>query len=319
MFRHERPQKGRYRQFYQVGVETYGMPGPDIDAEIILLSLRLWRKFGIESKLELQLNSLGSLEDRNVYRERLVSHFESHRSQLDEDSLHRLTSNPLRILDSKNPAMEDVIADAPVLSDYLGEASSDHFDRLLALLDNLDVSYTINPRLVRGLDYYGKTVFEWVTRELGTQGAVCAGGRYDGLIEQLGAKSNCAVGFAMGMERLIELLSGQASRATQSPVDVYLIHAGDKARLLAFQIAEGLRDALPELKLLVHCGPEGFKSQFKRADRCGAAFALILGDDETARGTIGVKSLRGADTQFSMALSDVVEFLRKNIKQDQTG
>ncbi|MGH8559239.1 MAG: histidine--tRNA ligase [Methylococcales bacterium] len=313
MFRHERPQKGRYRQFYQLGVESYGMAGPDIDAEIILLSRRIWKIFGIESKLELQLNSLGTIEDRNRYREQLVNYFKSHEAELDEDSLRRLESNPLRILDSKNPAMRDVISGAPMLSDFLGESSRDHFDRLLALLDSLEVRYSINPRLVRGLDYYGKTVFEWVTEELGTQGTVCAGGRYDLLVEQSGAKSSSAVGFAMGMERLIELLSIQGSCAASSSVDVYLVHSGEKAELKTFEIAEYLRDALPKLKLLVHCGPEGFKSQFKRANRCGAAYALVLGDDEIARETIGVKSLRGESTQMNIAQSDAVEFLRNKL------
>ncbi|MGH8551221.1 MAG: histidine--tRNA ligase [Methylococcales bacterium] len=313
MFRHERPQKGRYRQFYQLGVETYGMPGPDIDAEIILLSLRLWRIFGIESKLELQLNSLGSVEDRNRYREQLLRYFTSRRSTLDEDSLRRLDTNPLRILDSKNPALRDVISNAPLLQDFLGEEARHHFNQLVALLDNLEVRYTVNPRLVRGLDYYGKTVFEWVTGELGAQGTVCAGGRYDLLVEQLGAKSNSAVGFAMGMERLIELLSVPDWLETDSGADVYLIHSGSETSLAAFRIAEQLRDALPKLRLLVHCGGGGFKSQFKRADRCGAAYALILGEDEVAHRTIAIKSLRGETTQLSMSQSEVAGFFRNKL------
>lgn len=319
MFRHERPQQGRYRQFYQLGVETYGMAGPDIDAEIILLTRRLWRIFGIEGNLELELNSLGTGEDRNRYREQLVSYFNSRRTQLDEDSLRRLDSNPLRILDSKNPAMREVIAHAPVLLDFLGESSRNHFNKLLALLDSLEVRYTINPRLVRGLDYYGRTVFEWVTGELGSQGTVCAGGRYDLLVEQLGGKSNGAIGFALGMERLIELLSIQDSSPTDSSLDVYLIHFGRDAELATFKMAEYLRDAVPELKLLVHCGSEGLKSQFKRADRCGAAYALILGDNEIATGTIGVKSLRDEATQETIRQSEVAEFIRKKLAMLEAG
>lgn len=313
MFRHERPQKGRYRQFYQLGVETYGMPGPDIDAEIILLTRRFWRTFGIESKLELQINSLGTAEDRNRYRERLVRYFESRRPDLDEDSLRRLESNPLRILDSKNPAMHEVIADAPLLSDFLGEASQDHFHRLLGLLDRLGLRYTVNPRLVRGLDYYGKTVFEWVTRELGAQGTVCAGGRYDLLVEQLGAKSNSAVGFAMGMERLIELLSRKDSLEIKSGIDVYLIHSGGDANIATFKIAERLRDELPKLRLLVHCGEGGFKSQFKKADRSGAAYALILGEDELRNATIAVKPLLDGAAQVTLAQSEIAGYLRKKL------
>lgn len=319
MFRHERPQKGRYRQFYQLGVETYGMPGPDIDAEIILLSRRLWRMFGIESKLELQINSLGTAADRNRYREQLVRYFTSRRSELDDDSLRRLESNPLRILDSKNPKMRDVISDAPLLQDFLGADSQDHFNQLLALLDSLEVHYTVNPRLVRGLDYYGKTVFEWVTEQLGAQGTVCAGGRYDLLIEQLGAKANAAVGFAMGMERLIELLSIPDALETNSAADVYLIHSGGETRLAAFTIAEQLRDTLPGLRVLLHCGDGGFKSQFKRADRSGALYALILGEDEAADGAVAVKPLRGESTQLRMAQSEAAEFLRKNLGTREGG
>ncbi len=319
MFRHERPQKGRYRQFYQVGVETYGMPGPDIDAEIILLGRRLWRIFGIESKLELQINSLGTPEDRNRYRGQLVQYFISRRTELDEDSLRRLASNPLRILDSKNPAMRDVIADSPVLTDFLDGPSLDHFTQLRALLDALDVGYRVNPRLVRGLDYYGKTVFEWVTRELGAQGTVCAGGRYDLLVEQLGAKSNFAVGFALGMERLLELLTAQNLTATDPPVDVYLIHSGGEASVTVFKIAEQLRDSLPQLRLVVHCGAGGFKSQFKRADRCVAGYALVLGDEELTRGNIAVKSLRHDEPQVCMGQSEVARYLREKLRMPEGG
>lgn len=311
MFRHERPQKGRYRQFYQLGVETYGMPGPDIDVEIILLTARLWKVFGIESKLQLQLNSLGTAEDRIRYRNELVSYLNSRRPELDEDSLRRLESNPLRILDSKNPGMSELISGAPLLADFWGEQSRDHFDRLLRLLDSFDVPYTMNPRLVRGLDYYGGTVFEWVTDELGAQRTVCAGGRYDLLVEQLGGKSNFAVGFAMGMERLIELLADRDSGSTSFRMDAYLVHSDGEAALEAFRLAEQCRDALPELRLIVHCGVDGFKSQFKRADRCGARYALILGEDEVANQTVGIKSLRCEGQQLTLTRSEIIGYLKE--------
>ncbi|MGR9106134.1 MAG: histidine--tRNA ligase [Gammaproteobacteria bacterium] len=313
MFRHERPQKGRYRQFYQLGVETYGMPGPDIDAEIIAMTRRFWRIFEIESKLELQINSLGTIEERNRYRERLRAYLKGRQAELDEDSLNRLETNPLRILDSKNPALKGVIAGAPLLCDFLGEESRTHFEGLKELLDGLGVRYTVNPLLVRGLDYYGKTVFEWVTDELGAQGTVCAGGRYDLLVEQLGAKSNSAVGFAMGMERLLELLSAKTSPGDASEVDVYLIHAGNATSLASLKVAEEIREKLPGLRLVVHCGAGGFKSQFKRADRCGAAYALILGEDEVSRGTIALKSLRSEEPQIALQQSEVGEILIKKL------
>ncbi len=310
MYRHERPQKGRYRQFYQLGVETYGMASADIDTELLLLTDRLWKRLGIREKVRLQLNSLGTISERLIYREALVAYFEQHLEALDEDSLRRLKSNPLRILDTKNPAMKDVVANAPELMDYLGEDSRQHFQQILDTLTDLGVSYEINTRLVRGLDYYSKTVFEWVTDELGSQGTICAGGRYDGLIEQLGGKANSAIGFAMGMERLLLLLE-TLNVKTESTVNVYLIRVGEQAEKLGLRFAEQLRTAIPDLKLQVDCANGSIKSQFKKADKSGATYALILGDDEVAHGVCGVKSLRDEQgEQQTFALSDVVEFLK---------
>ncbi len=311
MFRHERPQKGRYRQFVQLGVETYGMPGPDIDTEILLLSERLWQRLGIREHLELQLNSLGTTEERLLYREKLVEYFTSHSDQLDEDSQRRLMSNPLRILDSKNPQIQQLIANAPMLMDYLGEESKAHFSDLTDTLDELNISYTINPRLVRGLDYYSKTVFEWVTDQLGAQGTVCAGGRYDGLINQLGGKPNYAVGFAMGMERLLALLEAGNRLVNQPTVDVYLIVVGDRAEKASILIAEKFRNDLPKLKLQMHCGGGSFKSQFKKADKSGAEFALILGDDEVDNDKISVKPLRTKNDQQLMTHQEAISLLQQ--------
>ncbi len=314
MFRHERPQKGRYRQFYQVGVETYGMRGPDIDAELIMLTARMWRLFGVNNKLQLQLNSLGSGTDRANYREKLVEYFSDHHSKLDDDSQRRLQTNPLRILDSKNPEMYDVIAAAPLLSDYLSEESQSHFSGLCRILDSLEIPYHLNPRLVRGLDYYCETVFEWVTDELGAQGTVCAGGRYDGLVEQLGGKTNTAVGFAMGMERLVELVAGSNQLANKYETDIYIVRLGNEAELAAMALAEKLRDALPKVRITVHCGEGGFKSQFKRADRCGAAFALILGNDEIANGVVGVKPLRVESEQLTVDQTSICNYMSDTLK-----
>jgi len=313
MFRHERPQKGRYRQFYQLGVETYGMASPDIDAEIISLSYRLWQRLGIADKVVLQLNSLGTSAERLLYREKLVDYLQIHREQLDEDSVRRLDTNPLRILDSKNPTMQTLIENAPALMDYLGADSREHFATLTGYLDTLGIAYQFNPRLVRGLDYYGKTVFEWVTTELGSQGTVCAGGRYDGLIAQLGGKENYAIGFALGMERLLALVELSDALAVQRSVDVYLIRVGEQAQQQGFVFAEQLRDALPKLKLQVNCGGGSFKSQFKKADKSGAAFALILGDDEVARGEVAIKNLRVEQEQQSLAYSDAIAFLQNTL------
>jgi histidyl-tRNA synthetase len=309
MYRHERPQKGRYRQFIQLGVETYGMSAPDIDAELILLMDRLWKRLGIRDKVQLELNSLGTIAERQVYRESLVSYFQQHLDKLDEDSLRRLNTNPLRILDTKNPAMKEVVANAPELMGYLGEESLAHFKAITTVLDNIGIGYEINTRLVRGLDYYSKTVFEWVTTELGSQGTVCAGGRYDGLIEQLGGKPNHAVGFAMGMERLLALME-TLDLPVQPSVDVYLIRVGEQAEQQGIYFAEALRNQVNSIKLQVDCVGGSFKSQFKKADKSGASYALILGDDEASRGEISIKSLRDQQEQQVLSQTAAIEFLQ---------
>lgn len=310
MFRHERPQKGRYRQFYQLGVETYGMAGPDVDAEIILLSERLWKQLGIRDKVELQLNTLGTIEERIAYREKLVEYFKQHLDQLDEDSLRRLETNPLRILDSKNPDMKQVIAEAPELMDYLGEDSRMHFQALTDMLDDLGVAYVLNSRLVRGLDYYGKTVFEWVTDELGAQGTICAGGRYDSLIEQLGGKNNYAIGFALGMERLLALVEMQEDFQVDPIVDAYMIRVGSEAEKFGMRLAEQIRTELPGLKLQVHCGGGSFKSQFKKADKSGAEYAIIIGDDEASRNEVALKFLRVEQEQQTLSAAELIHMLQ---------
>ncbi|WP_276208197.1 histidine--tRNA ligase [Halomonas sp. NO4] len=302
MFRHERPQKGRYRQFHQFGVEAFGLEGPDIDAEVILLSARLWQELGLAKHVTLELNSLGSSEARAAYRERLVAYFEAHYDVLDEDSRRRLASNPLRILDSKNPDMAAMLADAPRLMDHLDAESRAHFEGLTARLAAAGIDYVINPRLVRGLDYYGRTVFEWTTTALGSQGTVCAGGRYDGLVEQLGGKPTPAVGFALGVERLIllletlELIPPRASDA----LDVYLVPLDESAEAPAMLLAEELRGALPALRLQLHCGGGSFKSRMKKADRSGARLALLLGEDELREQRVAVKFLREARDQQNL-------------------
>lgn len=310
MFRHERPQKGRYRQFHQLGVEAYGMAGPDIDAELILLCRRLWRELGIGHKLELQINSLGTVEERLAYRAKLVEYLRVHHDRLDGDSRRRLESNPLRILDSKNPELREVIDGAPLLAEEFGAASTAHFDSLKQRLDKAGVAYTVNPRLVRGLDYYSRTVFEWVTRELGAQGTVCAGGRYDGLVAQLGGRDSTAIGFALGMERLIELLDWPEGGMAGAEPQAYFISAGEEAERMAARLAEELRDQLPDLRLLMNCGGGGFKSQFKRADKSGAAVALILGEDEARDRTVSVKSLRADGEQATVPQSELASFLK---------
>jgi histidyl-tRNA synthetase len=313
MYRHERPQKGRYRQFIQLGVETYGMAGPDIDAELILLMHRLWQKLGIGDKVRLELNTLGTIAERLSYRSVLVDYFQQHLGQLDEDSLRRLNTNPLRILDSKNPEMADIISQAPELMAYLGEDSLAHFRAITAILDDLGVAYTINPRLVRGLDYYGLTVFEWVTDSLGAQGTVCAGGRYDGLVEQLGGKTNYAVGFAMGMERLLALLELRNDIPLMKSVDAYMIRVGDQAQQEGMRLAESIRDELPSLKLEMSVDGGSFKSQFKKADKSGASFAIILGDNEVETGQIGIKNLRRDLAQQNLPKMELIRFLRDQI------
>ena len=290
MFRHERPQKGRYRQFHQVGVEAYGFDGPDIDAEMIMMTARLWKELGLTG-ISLQINSLGSTDARLAYRQELVKYFEAHQAQLDEDSQRRLHSNPLRILDSKNPDMQALNEAAPKLIDHLDEESKAHFQALCQTLDKVGIDYEINPRLVRGLDYYGKTVFEWVTDQLGSQGTVCAGGRYDGLVAQLGGKGATAIGFAIGIERLIALLEATDALPDIPQTDAYLVAVGDMAANQAPILAEQLRDQLPGFKLISHCGGGSFKSQFKRADRSGARWTLILGEEETNNETVGVKTM----------------------------
>ncbi|MGE5946671.1 MAG: histidine--tRNA ligase [Betaproteobacteria bacterium] len=289
MFRHERPQKGRYRQFHQVGVEAIGFAGPDIDAEMILMGARLWADLGLEG-IELQLNSLGQPEERALHRAALIAYFEEHAEILDEDARRRLYTNPLRILDTKNPALQAMCAGAPKLIDYLGEASLNHFEGVQRVLRDAGVPFSINPRLVRGLDYYNLTVFEWVTDRLGAQGTVCAGGRFDGLVEQLGGKPTPACGFAMGIERLIALIKESGGAPAAPAPDVYLVHQGDQAARLAFRVAGGLRDN--GVDVLLHCGGGSFKAQMKKADASGANFAVIIGDDEASTGEAQLKALR---------------------------
>ena len=311
MYRHERPQKGRYRQFIQLGVETYGMSGPDIDAELILIMDRLWKKLGIRDKVRLQINSLGTIAERQVYRVVLVNYFKAHLDELDEDSLRRLETNPLRILDTKNPAMQQLIENAPELMAHLGEESLAHFNGLTAILDSLGVSYEITTRLVRGLDYYSKTVFEWVTDELGSQGTICAGGRYDSLIEQLGGKPNFAVGFAMGMERLLALVELAGNVPLERSIDVYMIRVGELAEKEGLRLAEEIRNEVPGLKLQVNCGGGSFKSQFKKADKIGAEYAIILGDDEVSRKELAIKSLRNEQGQKIFNQEQAIAFLQE--------
>jgi histidyl-tRNA synthetase len=312
MFRHERPQKGRFRQFHQIGVETYGMDGPDIDIEVILITHRLWQALGLKG-LELQINTLGTEEERARYRDELVAYLSARRGELDEDSLRRLETNPLRILDSKNPELQGVIAGAPTLIDHLGDASREHFQTLRNGLDAAGVPYVVNPRLVRGLDYYARTVFEWVTDRLGAQGTVCAGGRYDGLVEQLGGRSTSAIGFAMGMERLVTLLEESGLGPAQQELDAYLVLVGEGPQRQGMAIAERLRDQIPTLRLLTHCGGGSFKSQFKKADQSGARVALVIGENELQQGVVGVKPLRGEAAQQEIPLSQLGEFLQQEL------
>ncbi|MBB2495605.1 histidine--tRNA ligase [Aquipseudomonas ullengensis] len=317
MYRYEKPQKGRYRQFHQVGVEVFNLPGPDIDAELIVLTARLWQQLGLSGAVTLQLNSLGSSEARAVYRDALVAYLQERFEQLDEDSQRRLTTNPLRILDSKNPQTQALLVDAPTLHDYLDEESRAHFEGLKARLDAVGIRYEINPKLVRGLDYYGRTVFEWVTDKLGSQGTVCAGGRYDGLISQFGGKPTPGVGFAMGVERLVLLLEtlGLVPAELHSPADLYLCAFGEPAELAALTLAERLRDAIPGLQLMVNAGAGSFKSQFKKADKSGARFALILGEDELANRVVGCKPLRDDSEQQTIAWDALAQHLAASLAQ----
>jgi len=291
MFRHEKPQRGRFRQFHQLDVEAFGYAGPDIDAELIMLSARLLNAAGV-ARVELNLNSLGTPDSRKAYRAQLVEYFTAHKSKLDPDSLRRLEGNPLRILDSKNPDLQDIIAAAPVLTEYLDAESKQHFAGLCRHLDAVGVKYVLNPRLVRGLDYYSHTVFEWVTTELGSQGAVCSGGRYDGLVAQLGGEATPAIGWAMGQERIVELLKVQGVAGDSQAPHVFFVVAGERAEAAGLALAERLRDALPQARIETNCGGGSFKSQLKRADKSGARFAVVLGDSETDRRIVGLKSLR---------------------------
>lgn len=302
MFRHERPQKGRYRQFHQVGVETFGLAGPDIDLEILLITARIWQAIGLDG-LQLQINTLGTSEERKQYRDKLVGYLEQHKDKLDEDSLRRLDSNPLRILDSKNPDLKAIIEQAPSLLDELGEESRQHFEWICNALQKHGIDYVVNPRLVRGLDYYSRMVFEWVTDKLGAQGTVCAGGRYDGLVEQLGGRSTPAVGFAMGLERLVAILEDEGRGEGLGAADLFLVLVGDRAIGAGFDIAEKLRDSMPGLRVQVNCGGGSFKSQFKKADKSGARFALVIGDDELDREVVSLKSLRDQQEQKELPIA----------------
>nr|WP_134625734.1 histidine--tRNA ligase [Pseudomonas aeruginosa] len=317
MFRYEKPQKGRYRQFHQIGVEVFNLPGPDIDAELIILTWRLWQKLGMADAVTLQLNTLGSSEARARYREALVAYLQERFEQLDEDSQRRMTTNPLRILDSKVESTQALLVGAPTLHDYLDEESIAHFEGLKARLDAVGLRYEINQKLVRGLDYYCRTAFEWVTDKLGAQGTVCGGGRYDGLVSQFGGKPTPGVGFAMGVERLVLLLEtlGVIPAELNRPADLYVCAFGEPAELAALTLAEQLRSAIPGIRLLVNAGAGSFKSQFKKADKSGARFALILGEDEVANRVVGFKPLRDEGEQQSIAWDALPEHLAACARQ----
>ncbi|EKK5568468.1 histidine--tRNA ligase [Morganella morganii] len=299
MFRHERPQKGRYRQFHQLGAEIFGLSGPDIDAELIMMTARWWRELGIAEHVTLELNSIGSLQARANYREALVAFLEQHKDKLDEDCKRRMYTNPLRVLDSKDKVVQELLNDAPALFDYLDEESETHFDGLCAILDAAGIQYRINQRLVRGLDYYNRTVFEWVTTALGSQGTVCAGGRYDGLVEQLGGHNTPAVGFAMGLERMVLLVQAvNPDFVSETAVtDIYLASFGEGSQVAAMMLAEQIRDSLPDVRIMTNYGGGNFKRQLSRADKNGARIALILGEDEIANGTVTVKELATGEQQ----------------------
>ncbi len=309
MFRHERPQKGRYRQFHQFGVEAYGIETPDIDAELILISARLWRQLGLKS-VRLELNTLGSNQARADYKQILVEYLNKHIDLLDEDSLRRLKTNPLRILDSKNPALKEILDNAPALLDHLDDESRQQFDQLKTSLDTVGIEYTINPRLVRGLDYYCKTVFEWVTDELGAQGTICAGGRYDGLVEQLGGKLTPAIGFALGVERILSLLETQQEQPAET-IDIYFVLLGEDSGIKGLQLAEEIREQLPDVKMIAHCGGGSMKSQMKKADKSGAEIALIMGEDELKNAQVTVKYLREKKQQDSVDFEKLTVFLKQ--------
>ncbi len=309
MFRHERPQKGRYRQFHQVGVETFGIEGPEVEAELISMTARLWKILGVD-QVTLELNSLGSPQARAQYRDKLSTYFSAHKEALDADSLRRLDNNPLRILDSKNPKIAELISQAPSLEDHLDQESVEHFEQLKSMLDAVGIEYVVNPRLVRGLDYYSRTVFEWISDGLGAQGTICAGGRYDGLVKQLGGRQVPAAGFAMGLERLLDLVQSGDEINTLGQPHAYLAAVGEGAQTLAYVLAERLRSDLPELRLLVNAGAGSFKAQLKRADKSGAAVALILAEEEMQNDTISVKTLREASgTQQALGYAETCKRL----------
>ncbi len=308
MFRYEKPQQGRYRQFHQFDVEALGYDGPDVDAELIIMSARMWQRLGIE-RIKLEINSLGVPESRQRYRQALVEYFSGVKSQLDEDSIRRLEQNPLRILDSKNPEMQDIVEAAPVMLDYLDDESAEHFAGLRDLLDAAGIEYTVNRRLVRGLDYYSRTVFEWVTDALGSQGAVCSGGRYDGLVEKLGGRPTPAIGWAMGIERFVALFEACGGKAPSQAADVYIAAVGDGTQQRAFTLAEELRDRIPGIRVAMNLGGGSFKSQLKRADKSEARYALVLGEQELSEGRIGLKPMRSDEEQSSVALDDLAEVL----------
>lgn len=306
MFRYERPQKGRYRQFDQIGAECFGMPGPDVDAELLLMNARIWRKLGLDGDIRLELNSLGNPDARVKFKEKLAGYLQAYESELDEDSQRRLTTNPLRILDSKSLKTQEILQGAPVLSDFMDNESKQHFEGLRGLLDDNGIAYTVNPNIVRGLDYYNKTVFEWITTTLGSQGTVCGGGRYDGLVEQLGGKPSPGVGFAMGIDRLSLMLAEKMELSKDA--DVYVVSHGNAARATALRLAESIRDQLSGKKIVVHCGDGKFKSQMKKADASGADLALVLGEDEVATGTVGIKSLREGGAQSTISQETLTQY-----------
>ncbi len=313
MFRYEKPQQGRYRQFHQFDVEALGYDGPDVDAELIIMSARMWQRLGI-GRIRLEINSLGVPESRQRYRQALVEYFSDVKSQLDEDSIRRLEQNPLRILDSKNPDMQGIVEAAPVMLDYLDDASAEHFAGLRSLLDAAGIEYSVNRRLVRGLDYYSRTVFEWVTDALGSQGAVCSGGRYDGLVEKLGGRPTPAIGWAMGIERFVALFEACGGKAPSLATDVYIAAVGDGTLQRAFTLAEELRDRIPGIRVAMNMGGGSFKSQLKRADKSEAHYALVLGEQELSEGRIGLKPMRSDEEQTSVALDDIAEVLAGKLK-----
>jgi len=312
MFRHERPQKGRYRQFHQIDVEAFGYAGPDLDAELILMTARLWQCLGIQ-RVKLNINSLGTPQSRQTYRDILRNYFSAHREQLDEDSLRRLEGNPLRILDTKNPAMQELVGKAPLLTDYLDEESAAHFKTLRHHLDAVGIAYVVNPRLVRGLDYYSRTVFEWVTTELGSQDAVCSGGRYDGLIAQLGGEPTPAMGWALGEERIVGLMQAQGIQVQPQQPDVYVVLAGERAEAAGLNLVEQLRNQLAGCRIETNCGGGSFKSQLKRADKSGARYAVILGDSETEQQIAGLKNLRVDEPQTQVSWQQLSDELKRRL------